>query len=498
MRSETQENFMQENSAERQTVALTTPTERVHAPAPSLVGADPAVWRTPGSLLLISCYELGHQPLGLAWPMAFLERAGYRPVGIDLAVESLDPAKVAPARFIGVSVPMHTALRLGVRAVRRLREINPNAHICFYGLYAALNAAYLLEHGADSVLSGEYEVALVDLVRAIEEGDMRAVHPTKPVLKRLPFPAVSRSALPLLSQYARLERDGGQGLAGYVEASRGCLHVCRHCPIPPVYAGRFFVIPPDVVLNDIRQLAAAGATHITFGDPDFLNGPRHALHVARALHAEFPHITFDFTAKVSHILKHRALFPELAALGCVFMVSAVESLSDRVLTYLDKGHTRADVAAALAVVQEAGIAMRPTWVPFTPWTTLGDYLKMLDFIEAHDLIDHVDPVQYSIRLLIPPGSLLLSQADLRPFLGPLDAENFSYRWTHPDPCMDNLQGQVRAALEEATRTLVDPALMFYRVRRLAQQAFGIDAPNGPPAFTRTKRPPPRLTENWFC
>jgi len=40
---------------------------------------------------------------------------------------------------------------------------------------------------------------------------------------------------------------------------------------------------------------AAGATHITFGDPDFLNGPGHALKVVRAAHAEFPRLTFDFT-----------------------------------------------------------------------------------------------------------------------------------------------------------------------------------------------------------
>jgi hypothetical protein len=58
------------------------------------------------------------------------------------------------------------------------------------------------------------------------------------------------------------------------------------------------------------------------------------------MHQEFPEITFDFTAKVEHILERRAIFPELGALGCVFMVSAVESLSDAVLANLEKGHTR--------------------------------------------------------------------------------------------------------------------------------------------------------------
>ena len=147
---------------------------------------------------------------------------------------------------------------------------------------------------------------------------------TRPHLAKLPFPVPSRAQLPSLERYARLERDGRRELVGYVEASRGCKHHCRHCPIPPVYGGRFFIVPREVCLADIRQSVTAGARHISFGDPDFLNGPGHALALARSLHAEFPEVTFDFTAKVEHLLRQRARLLELAALGCVFIVSAVE------------------------------------------------------------------------------------------------------------------------------------------------------------------------------
>ena len=129
--------------------------------------------RLPGDVLLIACYELGHQPLAVAWPAAFLERAGYAPAVMDLSVEPFDPEKVTRARFIAISVPMHTALRLGVIAARRIRAINPTAHICFYGLYAALNATELLADAcADSVLAGELEDRLVDLVRRLEAGEL--------------------------------------------------------------------------------------------------------------------------------------------------------------------------------------------------------------------------------------------------------------------------------------------------------------------------------------
>src|SRR5262249_21184093 len=156
-----------------------------------------------------------------------------------------------------------------------------------------------------------------------------------------------------------------------------------------------------------RAQVTAGARHITFGDPDFLNGPGHSLAIVRGLHAEFPEVTFDATIKVEHILERRAVFPELAALGCAFVVSAVESLSPPVLRRLRKGHTRADVVEALRILEGAGILMQPTFVAFTPWTTARDYLEVLDFVAAHGLVEQVAPVQYSIRLLVPPGSALL-------------------------------------------------------------------------------------------
>jgi radical SAM superfamily enzyme YgiQ (UPF0313 family) len=478
-------------------------TSRVTAKA---AGQCVGMLRQPGAILLIACYELGHQPLGIASPLGFLEQAGYAPAALDIAVERLNAAKVAQARFIGLAVPMHTALRLGLRVVERIRALNPTCHICCYGLYATLNAEYLLAHGVDSVIGGEYEAPLVALIESLDAGiespDIGVSQHGRDAgafLKRLDFRVPSRHMLPPLGSYAQLERDGTRNRVGYVEASRGCKHHCLHCPIPPVYGGRFFAVPQEIVLEDIRHLVQSGAEHITFGDPDFLNGPTHALRLTRMLHDEFPALTFDFTTKIEHILKHRALFPEFARLGCVFAVSAVESLSDTVLANLDKGHTRADVFQALAIMRQAGICLRPSLLSFTPWTSLDDYIDVFDVVAREGLIDHVDPVQYAVRLLIPPGSLLLQRPAVQPFLGALDEAAFSYRWTHPDPRMDELHRAATSLVEKAAKTDADPALTFEQLRVLA-----IAVRDGrEPAVVScrlplTRRRSPRLTEPWFC
>ncbi len=457
---------------------------------------------TPDSILLISCYELGHQPLGAALPLGFLERAGFTPRAMDIAVQQFDAEQAARANFVGISVPMHTAMRLGVRVIERIREINPDCHICCYGLYASLNSAYLLEHGADSCIGGEYESPLVALVEALKQGsstDLPGVtmrgRESRPHIERLQFAVPSRVALPILDNYAHLEHEGDSRTAGYVEASRGCLHLCTHCPIPPVYGGRFFTLPQDVVLEDIRQQVKAGAKHITFGDPDFLNGPKHSLHVVRAMHEEFPQLTFDITAKVEHLLNRGQDLPEFAESGCLFIISAVESLSQRVLKILDKQHTRDDVETALGICRSAGIAMRPTWVAFTPWTTREDYCEMLHFTEANGLIDHIDPVQFVIRLLIPPGSWLAEHAETLPHRGLLDEAAFTYHWTHPDPQMDRLQNTVSKLVERETQVGADPADSFYKLLDLAHDREPVRVAGSLPADRRRS---PRLTESWFC
>jgi radical SAM superfamily enzyme YgiQ (UPF0313 family) len=455
--------------------------------------------RDEGQILLVSTYELGHAPHGIALPSAFLARAGFRPATLDLAVEPFDAARVRRARLVLVSVPMHTALRLGVEAARRIRAENGSAVLAFHGLYAPLQAGLLRREGAAAVLGGECEEELVALARAAEQGQALDAFfqdgAAAASVRRLDFPVPRREGLPGPSAYARLlDATGTERPAGYAEASRGCLHHCRHCPLPAVYGGRFFAVPAEVVLEDVARQAAAGIRHVTFGDPDFLNGPRHASRIARELHRRFPALTFDFTAKVEHLVRDPAAVAELARCGALFVTSAVESLSDRVLERLDKGHGRADVARAFQVCGAAGLTLRPSLVPFTPWATLDDYLDLLETFEDQGWMASLDPVQLSIRLLLPPGSLLLEDPELR--LEGLDEEALTWRWTHPDPRMDDLQRRVAATVEAGVARGADPGDLVQEVRALALAAAGRAHRHVARPFATTGTP--RLTESWFC
>lgn len=472
--------------------------------------------------LLLSTYELGHQPLGLARPAAELLAAGHTVHCQDLAVEPLDEALVREAGLVGISVPMHTATRLGARLAEWVRGLNPGAHITFYGLYASLHADVLVGRLGDSAIGGEYEGPLVALADALDasangagDGRARQPHLTAPVqgvrtadhdggvfLGRQRFGLPRRDLLPPLDCYAKLDLGTEQRLAGYVEASRGCAHRCLHCPITPVYGGRLRIVERAAVLEDVEQLVRMGAEHVTFGDPDFFNGIRHSLRIVEELHAAFPTLTYDVTIKVEHLLEHRQHLPVLARTGCVFVVSAVEAVDDRVLGHLAKGHTVADVDLALRLAAEAGLPLRPTFVPFTPWLGLDEYLELLAFVRSRGLVRHVDPVQLAIRLLVPRGSSLYGTPSLAPYVGEFDATTFSYTWTHPDPRMDALQRQVAAVVEQAGCAGEPPEQTLDAVERLALAMAGRESPAGGAFEERPALPlaafVPRLTETWFC
>jgi radical SAM superfamily enzyme YgiQ (UPF0313 family) len=458
-----------------------------------------------GAVLLVACYELGHQPLSLASPAAALRGAGFAPRPVDTSVESLDDETIRGARFVGIAVPMHTALRLGARLGERIKALNPDAHVCFYGLYATLNADYLLNGPGDSVMSGEVERPLVALLEALEHGVAPEEVPgvgtragnASPVVERIALPVPDRSSLPAIRDYAGLAQDGMIVPAGYIEATRVCHHTCSHCPITPIYGGRFTVVPREIVIADARAQIAAGARHLTFGDPDFFNAPSHGLRICRALREDFPDLTFDVTIKVEHLLQHRRFLNDLADVGCVFIVTAVESISDLVLERLAKGHTRADVEEALHLLDDAGLAMRPSLLPFTPWETLEGYRELLRFIAEQDMVEQVDPVMLGIRLLVPPGSALLDDPRNAKWLGKLDAEAFTYQWEHADPRMDALQrdvARIAEAGEAEQRTQRD---IFSAIWRASFEVGHERTPSLPePRFTR--HPSPRLTEHWFC
>lgn len=441
-------------------------------------------------VLLVSTYELGHQPVHVASPAATLRRAGVATRCLDLSVDDFEADSLDGVDAVAFSVPMHTAMRLAVSAATGVRELRPDLPIAFYGLYADVGRERNLGTVADAIFCGEYEVALAEWAR----GPDRVGGSVRVDLGRSEFPVPDRSGLPGLDRYARLEHEGEARLAAAVEASHGCRHRCRHCPIPTVYDGRLRVTGHEMVMADIEQVAGMGARHVTFTDADFLNAPPYSMRLLRDAHASFPELTFDVTVKVEHILQHRPLWPEMSDLGVLFTVSAFESVDDVSLQILDKGHTASDMSEAVAVMKQAGIHLRPTWLPFMPWTTPHDVADIFEFLDHHRLAPSVDPVQMAIKLLIPEGSLLLGRPEVEPHLRLFDPEALTWIWDFVSPDAERLHKELDRIAADGSDCREDTAATLAAMREVVASISGRDvAPQIP--FQASV---PRLSESWFC
>jgi radical SAM superfamily enzyme YgiQ (UPF0313 family) len=444
--------------------------------------------------LLISTYDLGRQPLGLASPAAWLRNEGIDVTCVDTSRDTLTDDQIGAAGLIAFYLPMHTATRLAAPLIGRVSRVNPSARLAAYGLYAPLNASWLGEHGV-AVLGPEAEADLLLLATR----QLPSANSQLPTLNsesrepraqsRLRFIQPDRAGLPPLARYAALQMpDGSRRVVGSTDATRGCKHLCRHCPIVPVYGGTFRAIPIDVVMSDVRAQVAAGAQHISFGDPDFFNGPTHARRLVEAVAKEFPHLTYDVTIKIEHILRHADMLGLLRDTGCLMITSAVESVDDEVLLKLRKGHTRADFIEAVGLCKQAGVTLAPTFVPFTPWTTIDAYADLLAQLDALELAEGVAPIQLAIRLLVTAESKLLELPDIRDLVDPFDAESLTFPWRHPDPRVDDLQRSVMRLVGASSASRGDT---FDRIVALAT------GEEDRPARAKGAMPP-YMTEGWYC
>ena len=122
----------------------------------------------------------------------------------------------------------------------------------------------------------------------------------------------------------------------------------------------------------------------------------------------------------------------------------------------------------------------------------------MDFVVRYDLIGNVDPVQYSIKLLMPEGSLMLSVPEVQPYIGDYDAERLTYTWRAADERTIALQRSIAAIVADGLAAGKTVTGIFCDVRDAALAAAGRVVDDRTLILAGSTEGRPRLTEPWFC
>jgi hypothetical protein len=236
-----------------------------------------------------------------------------------------------------------------------------------------------------------------------------------------------------------------------------------------------------------------GAEHITFGDPDFFNGPSHAMAIVDALHAEFPALTYDVTIKIEHSpqTSRFAATPQTNGLPVCDLGRGIGERSNS--RSVGQRAYKRGFRRSRAAYARRWIDAHPTFVAFTPWTTLRDFQQILETVLELDLVDNVAPIQLAIRLLIPAGSRLLELPELREKIGEFDSNALSYQWQHSDPALDKLCAEIQSLVQREEGRKSSRRAIFAQIWALAQIV-----PAAVEIRSASTSPIPHLSEPWYC
>jgi len=426
-------------------------------------------------ILLLSFYDLGKQPKIISELHKKLDN-GFNQIDIvDYSIEeknlTLDNYDV-----LGIYASMHTA---SVLAEQYLRDRKLPNKLFVFGLYANVFSEMFSNFQSIHSFDSDELESLLEV----------QLNPNYSFKHSVP----DRTILPSITDYSHIVDGSNNLIAGSVETTYGCKHECTHCPVPIEFKGMFKTFGTEKIITDVTNQVEEGAKHISFNDPDFFNGPKHALKILQLLNEKHPSITYDSTIKVEHILKYPDYFQELKNLNMLFVISAFETTNDHVLNILQKNHSFNDLNKAVELSLENNIDIRPTWMPFSPWTEQNDLISIIKLIENYKLRETVDPIQLTIKLLVPKNSLILKRPEMKEYLLDYDPASFSYAWKYKFPNIDNIQNELftyvlqHESENEYTQYLglVDILESHTNETLLNSEKY-------------SQRIVPKLSETWFC
>ena len=375
-------------------------------------------------ILLTSFYDLGKQPKIIA---EIVDRYNSAEIDFDFFDFSVEDQNKDLENYdvLGIYAPMHTATILSIEYIKDKKL--PNKMFTF-GLYGSVLEDF------NSSIRYIKDIESDELALFLEINDDHQFSLKNNIPNRQIFPDISN--------YAHLVDGSNNIIAGSVETTYGCKHSCTHCPVPISFNGTFKTYSLEKIISDVENQVNQGAKHISFNDPDFFNGPIHALKILESLNKKFPTITYDSTIKVEHIIKYKKYFKELSSLNMVFVISAFETTNDLVLSILEKNHTSNDLNTSIEISQDFGIDVRPTWMPFSPWTELNDLSNIVNLIEKYKLRETVDPIQLTIKLLIPKHSLIIKKPEINKYLGNYEKNSLSFKWEYENNDVEKLQSSL--------------------------------------------------------
>lgn len=269
-----------------------------------------------------------------------------------------------------------------------------------------------LSEGADYVIKGEVELALKELINAIEnkqpvntvagivyrENGIIASNPKRKVMEeldQLPLPAWD---LIDMESYRSVWMEHNGYFSINMATTRGCPFKCNWCA-KPIYGNRYNSRSPEKVVNELVFLKEKyNFDHIWFCDDIFGLAPGWVNRFSKLVNEKGLRLKFKIQSRADLLLQENYI-ADLAASGCETAWMGAESGSQKILDAMDKGTTVDQIRQSTVMLKKYGI--RPAF--FLQFGYPGETME--DIYKTIELLNELLPEDIGISVSYPlPGT----------------------------------------------------------------------------------------------
>jgi radical SAM superfamily enzyme YgiQ (UPF0313 family) len=327
--------------------------------------------------------------------------------------------------LIGITMISQEAIQWVLEFTSLARNmLQGKSHIALGGYFSSLqyDKVFRLIPDVDSVVLGEGEFTIVELVSSLESGedwhlidgiayrqsDKVVVNPRRKLLHdldRLPYP----------KRY--LAYNMTEDFEVLIEGSRGCVFCCSFCAIKPFFklsdTTTWRSRSPINIINEMVRLREKNPklTKFRFVDPDFIGpegrGEERAFHLAQMIQENLPRIELYIEGRAISIKKNETLLQELKKAGLKDIYIGIESGNQHILDKMLKQTKVDDIKDAIKLLRKLKIDFTYGFMMFTPWTTESDILENIQFIKE---IGNVQMDKFFHAMDLIPCTVALKQA----------------------------------------------------------------------------------------
>ena len=292
-------------------------------------------------------HPMKHQPLGILYLAAAIEQKGYEVIITDLRIGEEIPK--ADVYGIGARTPDYkTAVRIAIEI-----KVKFGKPVILGGVHCTA-VPDSIDYVFDSMVLGEGELAILDILKDIENGELKKCYKRELIadIDTIPFPA--RHLMSYDGIVSRQLLDSGEPATSII-TSRGCRAGCLFCASKLMWTQKVrYGSIQRTVIELFRIMETYNIRHFKFQDDTLTLSKKRLLALCEAIKP----LKIEWMANARVDTVDVEMLSMMKEAGCSWVEFGIETASQTALNILHKGTTIERGEKAIKDAKSVGLKVK--------------------------------------------------------------------------------------------------------------------------------------------